>query len=140
MPADDVLTLKAADLRRRIERVRAGAAAGMDVWAADERTMESVAFNVLLAVQDAVDLCAHVIASQGWDPPESLAAGFTELERRGVLTAGTADAMRRGTRLRNLIAHGYARIDPVRLRESAAAGVAELEQFLAELARWEART
>jgi len=44
--------------------------------------------------------------------------------------------MRRGTRLRNLIAHGYARVDPVRLRESAAAGVAELEQFLSELARW----
>ena len=35
------------------------------------------------------------------------------------------------------IAHGYARIDPARLRESAAAGIAELECFLAEIARWD---
>ncbi len=137
MAPDDVAIAKMADLRRRLDRIRTETAGWQPTSAVDERAVESVALNVLLAVQDAVDICARIISREGWDPPESPAGGFAELQRRGVLTAETAQAMARGTRLRNLIVHGYSRVDPQRLVSSAVAGIAEFEKFLADVGRWE---
>lgn len=137
MGDDAVVLLKMAAMRHRLERIRAGMSVGAAAFPGDEGAVERVAFNVLLAVQEAVDLGAHLIAREGWDPPDGLGATFTVLQERGVLEHATAEAMRRGTRLRNLIAHGYAKLDPARLFASAAAGVREFEGFLAEVARWE---
>jgi uncharacterized protein YutE (UPF0331/DUF86 family) len=44
--------------------------------------------------------------------------------------------MRRGTKLRNLIAHAYGDIDRAKLHDSACAGLAEIDQFLSEIGRW----
>jgi predicted nucleotidyltransferase len=68
--------------------------------------------------------------------PVTLGEIFDVLERHAVITAPTAQAMRSGTRLRNLVAHAYGDIDPARLHDAAAAGVGEIERFLAELGSW----
>ncbi|MBI5500776.1 MAG: DUF86 domain-containing protein [Deltaproteobacteria bacterium] len=137
MPADEVATLKMAELQRRLDRIRAGIRTDAAAFPSEESRMENIAFNVLLAVQTAVDLGAHLIAREGWEPPDTLSATFTILEAHAVLGGATAEAMRSGTRLRNLIAHGYARVDPVKLVASAQAGLDEFARFLAEVAAWE---
>jgi uncharacterized protein YutE (UPF0331/DUF86 family) len=48
--------------------------------------------------------------------------------------------MRKGTRLRNLIAHAYGDIDAVKLFASAKPGIDQIEAFLAEVTSWVERS
>jgi uncharacterized protein YutE (UPF0331/DUF86 family) len=52
------------------------------------------------------------------------------------VTAKVAEAMRRGARLRNLIAHAYGDIDAAQLFDAASAGVGEITGFVAEVEAW----
>lgn len=127
---------KAERVRGRLARIRQAIAKGRAPFVADEGLLEQAAFNVFLAMQECLDIASHVVADEGWGAPATLAEAFDLLERHGVVTPGTATAMRSGTKLRNLIAHAYGDLDAGRLYDSAAAGVGEIERFLAEVGDW----
>ena len=53
----------------------------------------------------------------------------------------TSDAMARAAGLRNVVAHGYAAVDVAQVHSAATRGIADLDAFRAEVARWvQART
>jgi uncharacterized protein YutE (UPF0331/DUF86 family) len=132
----DLVLKKAGIVRHRIERIRAVLATGKDRVVADEPLLEQLAFNAFLAMQDSVDIASHIVADEAWGVPDTLGGLFDVLCDHGVLDAATAEAMRRGTRLRNLIAHGYGVIDPAKLFDSMTAGVAEIEAYLDAITTW----
>jgi uncharacterized protein YutE (UPF0331/DUF86 family) len=136
----ELVLSKAASVRRRLERLTRALSIGLDAFVKDEERVEAAAFNVFLAMQECIDLGSHVVADERWGAPETLADVFTVLQQHGVLTGSTTDAMRRGSRLRNLIAHAYGDIDPAKLFESASAGVGQIGTFLAEVEAWLPKT
>jgi uncharacterized protein YutE (UPF0331/DUF86 family) len=101
---------------------------------ADRDAQESVAFNLFLVFQDALDIAAHLIADAGWPVPSTAREHFEILAQRGVLSSETAAAMARCAGLRNLIAHAYGTLDLGRLHGEIPAGVAALRAFAGELA------
>ncbi len=56
---------------------------------------EMVHLNLFGAVQACVDLASHVVSSEGYGVPGTLAESFTLLEKRGVIDANLADRLRR---------------------------------------------
>jgi uncharacterized protein YutE (UPF0331/DUF86 family) len=88
-----------------------------------------VSFRVYLVMQEAIDLCSHVIADQGWGPVPSLRDHFALLVDKGVLPAGLAGRLATGVKVRNLVGHGYAAIDPNKMREAAATLVTLVDPF-----------
>ncbi|HEY3358497.1 MAG TPA: HepT-like ribonuclease domain-containing protein [Polyangia bacterium] len=136
MTRAELVLSKAARVRRRLTRLRTALAPGRPAFVADEALVEQAAFNLYLAMQESVDLGSHIVADEGYGTPETLGEVFDLLGARAVITATTAQAMRRGTKLRNLIAHAYGDVDPGLLFQAASAGIAEIEQFLIEVADW----
>jgi uncharacterized protein YutE (UPF0331/DUF86 family) len=82
-------------------------------------------------MQEAIDLAAHVIADQGWGPLPNLREHFTVLTTKGVLPAELGTRLAAGVKVRNLIGHAYAEVDPVRLHAAAGELVDALEKFSA---------
>ena len=70
-----------------------------------------LALNLERAVQLSVDLAAMRIADLSVPAPETMGAVFEVLRERGVLSAGTADRMRKAVGFRNIAVHDYQRID-----------------------------
>jgi len=103
---------------------------------ASRDALDIVSFNFMLAVQVCADVASHLIADAGWPAARSLAEGFSRLEEHGVLTVATAEALRRAVGLRNVVAHGYARLDVPRAFEAASTGRADLERFAHEVGAW----
>ncbi len=132
----ELVLKKIARVRHRLDRLRHVLAEGEDRVVADEALEEQLAFNTLLAMQDSVDIASHIVADEGWDVPDTLGGLFDVLRDRGVIDAEVAMAMRSGTRLRNLIAHGYAVIDPGQLYDAMTDGVGEIAAFLRAVAKW----
>jgi uncharacterized protein YutE (UPF0331/DUF86 family) len=132
----ELVAFKASRIQGRLQRIRLGLAIGAEQFPSRVDLIEQVAFNMFLAMQESVDLGSHIVTDEGWGAPASLGDTFTLLHQHGVILAETAAAMRLGTRLRNLIAHAYGDVDPSKLFSAAAAGVGQIERFLAETGAW----
>jgi uncharacterized protein YutE (UPF0331/DUF86 family) len=90
-----------------------------------------VSFRVYLAMQEAIDLASHVLADHGWGPASSLRDHFAILERRGVIAAALATPLADGVKVRNLIGHAYAEVDPAKLHAAAKHLLTILEPYCA---------
>ncbi len=132
----DLLAANLIELSDRLAQMRRHVPGTASELAADRDALDIVSFNLMLAVQVCADVASHLIADAGWVPARSLADGFSRLEEHGVLTAQTADALRRAVGLRNVVAHGYARLDVPRAFDAASGGAADLERFAREVGTW----
>lgn len=106
-----------------------------DELVADARERDLSFFYLFLAIQECIDLAAHWVADEGWLPGDDSGSTFDVLASKGVIEAGTADALRGAAGLRNRIAHGYALLDVRRVKEEATTGIPALRLFLDAVAR-----
>jgi uncharacterized protein YutE (UPF0331/DUF86 family) len=90
----------------------------------------------MLAVQSAADLAAHAIADQTWPAVRTVAEAFERLAQRQVITPELAIKLQRAVGFRNVIAHGYGRLNLDVLCEAATHGPGHLEEFASSFARW----
>jgi uncharacterized protein YutE (UPF0331/DUF86 family) len=105
----DLVAARLRELADRIARVRARVPSQASTFAADRDALDLVAFNLMLAVQSCLDIASHLIADEKWPPAATLGEAFERLCEQGVLDRTTAEALRRATGLRNVVAHGYSR-------------------------------
>ncbi len=103
--------------------------------ATDEDLLHLVAFRVYLGLQEAIDLASHVIADEGWGPVASLREHFDVLAARGVVAPATAGLLADAVKIRNLIAHAYGDVDPVKLHAGARALPTPLRDLCASVLR-----
>lgn len=132
----DLLTAKLAELADRVARARAHAKPTADALAADRDALDLVSFNLMLAVQSCADIASHLIADEGWPPTGTLAESFARLAEHGVITEKTKLALARAVGFRNVVAHGYAAIDPESVHAAVTGGVSDLDAFATEVASW----
>lgn len=132
----NLIAAKLTELSERVARVRLHCPATADGLRADRDALDLVSFNLMLAVQSCLDLASHLIADEGWATPRTLAEAFTRLQEHGVITTPTATALARAAGLRNVVAHGYAGVDPTMVHAGATQGLTDLDGFARELASW----
>jgi len=132
----DLLAAKLAELADRIARVRSRCPTTVAELRADRDALDLVAFNLMLGVQSAADIASHLIADEGWPAATTLAEGFDRLRDQSVVSAATANALGRAVGLRNVVAHGYAGLDPAMVHAAGTSGLADLELFAREVSAW----
>lgn len=133
-----VLTAKLHDLVERIDRVRAHRPATAASLAADQDLLDLVSFNLMLAVQLCLDVASHLIGDEGWAPAVTAADAFRRLFEHGVISPSTAEVLGKAVGLRNVVAHGYADVDPEQIFRAAEQDLGDLEQFSREVSTWAA--
>lgn len=112
VPDRDVVTAKLAVVERCLARI---ADVHGDQGKQHLRPLDIediTAINLQRAIQAAIDLALHVIASEGYGTPESAADSFTLLERQGILGRDLASRLRRMVGFRNISIHDYQSINP----------------------------
>ncbi len=107
----DVTDRKLDALRRCLARLREKRPLTPEALLANPDLQDILALNLERAVQLSVDLAAMRIADLSVPAPETMGAVFEALRERGVLSAGTADRMRKAVGFRNIAVHDYQRID-----------------------------
>lgn len=98
-------------------------------------TRDLAMFHLFLAIQECIDLAMHWVSDDGLPPADDYGSAFDVLRENGRIAPPLAAAMRSAVGLRNLIAHGYAQIDSVRVYTEAKAGIPFIRQFLDEVAK-----
>ena len=134
-----LLAAKLAELKDRMDRVRAHTPATADALATNRDALDLVSFNLLLSVQVCADIASHLIADERWPSARSLAEGFTRLAEQGVLLPATAAALKQAVGLRNVVAHGYTALDVGACFRAATDGLHELSSFAQQVSSWASR-
>jgi uncharacterized protein YutE (UPF0331/DUF86 family) len=106
----DVVLAKIASIDRCLRRI--AQARDPERGLSPEDAEDVVQLNLQRAVQAAIDLATHVVSTEGYGMPGTLAETFTLLERQGLLDPDLAERLRRMTGFRNVAVHEYAAVDP----------------------------
>lgn len=132
----DLVAAKLSELVDRIARARQHCPTDATQLASDRDALDLVSFNLMLAVQACADIASHLIADEGWPAAKSIADSFDRLVEKGVTTAATGEQLKRATGLRNVVAHGYARVSVEMVHRAVTAGMPDLETFAADVAKF----
>lgn len=112
MPDRDVVTVKLAVVERCLARI-ADVNGGQGKQHLRPLDIEDIAaINLQRAIQAAIDLALHIVASEGYGIPESTADSFTLLERQGIMDSDLAGRLRRMVGFRNISIHDYQSVNP----------------------------
>jgi uncharacterized protein YutE (UPF0331/DUF86 family) len=118
-----------------IEALRRLARRDADDLLADDDLLAAVKYRFVVAIEACIDIGRHVIASEGLRAALDYADVFTALAEAGLLDRTTATELRDTARFRNLLVHGYAKVDDTRVVEILHERVDDLAGFRTTLAR-----
>ena len=135
MVDETVQATKTAAVLDAVRRIREVLPASPEDFRKDRTTREIVTLNVFVAIQECVDLASHWLVDAGLSVPPTYGEIFLALADRGAIERPLAQSLSTATGLRNLIAHQYGTIDPVRLYDIAATRLDDLIDFCRQLAR-----
>ncbi len=127
----DVLTAKAASIQRclaRIETVRTGREGLSEIDRED-----ILVLNIQRAVQCALDMAEHVVASDNLGLPDTEQRCFDLLAAHGRIPVELAARLRRLAGFRNIVVHEYASLDPAIVDAIAARHLGDLRMLAATL-------
>jgi uncharacterized protein YutE (UPF0331/DUF86 family) len=99
----------------------------------DIREERFVAHTLQMAAQAALDVASHIVSDERLGEPQTNREMFALLERSGWLTVSLSARMQAIAGFRNLVVHGYAKIDPNILRDIVVHRLDDLCEFAAAI-------
>lgn len=130
MVDSDLILAKAGSVKRYLRRVIEKRNTGLQTFLEDIDRQESVLFNLQMAVQNCIDIAAHIIGEEGFGVPGSTSEMFYLLEENGYLDRNITEKMIKAVGLRNLIVHEYSKIDLAKVFEIAQNDIEDLNEYL----------
>ena len=82
----DLILAKASSVKRHIDRIKAKSVTDMAIFFKDLDRQEIIAFNMHLAVQNSMDIAAHIIGEEGLGVPGSAGDMFFLLHENGYIS------------------------------------------------------
>jgi uncharacterized protein YutE (UPF0331/DUF86 family) len=131
----DLVIAKAASVRAHLDRIGAKAGFDLQVFLGDVDRQDIVAFNLSLAVENCIDIAAHIISENGWGVPGSASEIFYLLRDKGILDPEMTERMIKAVGLRNLIVHEYGKLDLKLLFATVRNDLADLGSYLMQIFR-----
>ena len=131
----ELIRSRAADIRAEMDRLRAYARLSQEAFAAEAEKVRAARYGLIVVVEAAAAICNHLCARLG-RTPDSYPGCFATLGELRIVDADLAGRLAALARLRNLLVHGYARVDDRRLHRLLEEGLGDLETFLAAVGEY----
>jgi uncharacterized protein YutE (UPF0331/DUF86 family) len=97
----------------------------------DLRERRFVEHTLQIGIQACQDVASHIVSDDRLGEPRTNQELFALLARAGWIDARLAGALQRAIGFRNLLVHGYAAVDPARVREVLEHRLDDLLAFVA---------
>jgi len=131
----DLIITKAGTVKAHLDRIADKVGTNLQLFIRDVDRQDIVAFNLHLAVENCIDIAAHIISENGWGVPGSASEMFYLLEEKGFVESALTERMIKAVGLRNLIVHEYGDIDLKRLFTIVREDLNDLTVFLSSVFR-----
>jgi uncharacterized protein YutE (UPF0331/DUF86 family) len=126
----NILLAKATAVKKHIGRIAEKRDTDIDVFLNDIDRQESILFNMQMAIQNCIDMAAHIISDEGFGVPGSANEMFYLLEENGYINQVLAEKMVKAVGFRNLVVHEYGKIDLKQVFQFAQKDVHDLDEYI----------
>ncbi len=126
----DLLLSKASSVKRHLKRAEEKVKPDLKTFLSDLDRQEIVMFNLQMAIQNCIDIAAHIISEEGFGIPDSTAGMFNLLEENQYLDSKISQKMVKAAGLRNLIVHEYAKIEAEQIYNIVQKDISDLNAYL----------
>jgi uncharacterized protein YutE (UPF0331/DUF86 family) len=130
----DVVRTRCAEIEDSVQRLERFGQLSLEDFLANLDSQDAVSYRLLVAIEAALALCYHVSARTAQKAPEDYAACFGGLSEAGIIAADLAGRLQRMARFRNLLVHGYWKIDYSRVHAILQEDLADLRAFASAMA------
>jgi uncharacterized protein YutE (UPF0331/DUF86 family) len=128
MPDRDVVLAKIAAIQKCLRRIKD--VTGLDSGRLDEIDAQEIfVLNLQRAIQSAIDLATHFVASEGLGIPDTIRGNFVLLERAKIITKTLSKKMQSMVGFRNIAIHDYQALDVDILKAILSKNLKDIEQF-----------
>jgi uncharacterized protein YutE (UPF0331/DUF86 family) len=127
MPDRDVVLAKVAAIQKCLRRIKD--VTGLDSDRLDEIDAQEIfVLNLQRAIQSAIDLATHIVASEGLGIPDTIRGNFVLLERAKIITKTLSKKMQSMVGFRNIAIHDYQALDVDVLKAILSKNLKDIEQ------------
>ena len=124
-----VLT-KAGRVEAHIRRIKEKRSISLKQFLDDLDRQESILFNLQMAIQNCIDIAAHIISDEDLGVAGSINEMFYMLQKNGYLNAVLTEKMVASVGFRNLIVHEYGNVDLEKVYQISHQSIEDLEDYL----------
>jgi uncharacterized protein YutE (UPF0331/DUF86 family) len=108
----DLIIIKAEAVKKHLKRIDAKCSSiTFDQFLVDIDVQESIFFNIQMAIQNCLNIAAHIISDENLGVPGSNNEMFYLLEDNGYIKKPVTEKMVKAVGFRNLIVHEYVKLD-----------------------------
>lgn len=125
----DIIWAKISTMERHLDRVNTKRQVSLEEFLGDLDRQESILFNLQMAIQNCIDMAAHIVSEEGLGIAGSTNELFYLLEERGFIGTDLAERMVRAVGFRNLVVHEYGKVDLEVIFRVSQENVKDLEEF-----------
>lgn len=125
----DILWSKISAMEKHINRIKTQLDVGEDDFLKDLTLQESILFNLQMAIQNCIDMAAHIVSEEGLGVAGSTNELFYLLEDNGIITTDMTEKMTKAVGFRNLVVHEYGKMDLQLVFRISHDNAADLEGF-----------
>jgi uncharacterized protein YutE (UPF0331/DUF86 family) len=126
----DLILAKAGSVKGRLKRIIEKRDVDLRTFMKDIDRQESILFNLQMAVQNCIDIAAHIISEEGFGVPGSTNEMFYLLEENGYVNTELTEKMVKAVGFRNLIVHEYGKLELEQVFEVAQNNIEDLNEYL----------
>ena len=125
-----LIIAKASRVNDHLKRIREKRSIALDQFLSDLDRQESILFNLQMAIQNCIDIAAHIISDEELGVAGSTNEMFYMLQENGYLDAALTENMVASVGFRNLIVHEYGHVDLNKVYQIAHENLDDLERYL----------
>jgi len=128
MPDKDVVLAKIAAIQKCLRRIKH--VTDLDPDRLDELdTQDIFVLNLQRAIQSAIDLATHIVASEGLGISDTIGGNFVLLKHSKIITKSLSKKMQSMVGFRNIAIHDYQALDVNILKAILSKNLKDIEQF-----------
>lgn len=124
------LRLLLSRLQSHLRELELYSGLGVEAYLADPQQIHASKYLLITAIEDALSMANHVIASEGLRAPSDYADAFRSLAEASLIERDLRDRLEKMARFRNLLVHVYAEVDDRRVHEFLRSDVADLDRCI----------
>src|SRR3990172_3853978 len=110
MPDKDIVLAKVAAIQKCLRRIKH--VTGLDPDRLDELDSQDIfVLNLQRAIQSAIDLATHIVASESLGISDTIGGNFVLLEHGKIITKSLSKKMQSMVGFRNIAIHNYQALD-----------------------------
>ncbi|MCF8084315.1 MAG: DUF86 domain-containing protein [Deltaproteobacteria bacterium] len=126
----DIILAKTTSVKKHLSRIVEKRNVDLSSFMEDVDRQESILFNLQMAIQNCIDIAAHIISEEGLGVPGSNNEMFYMLQENGYIDIQLAEKMVKAVGFRNLVVHEYGKIELEQVLEVAQNNIEDLQAYL----------